>query len=89
MCKEAFGYLQTKYQIDHFWDIPMDSQTTDIKHFAVVFHYDVTTKALETQLITYDVIMKNNSKVCDVHSLVCKIKVLNGRVLGTWKWTIL
>ena len=26
--------------IDHFRDIPMDSQTMDITHFAVVFHYD-------------------------------------------------
>ena len=32
--------------------------------------------------------MKNNGKVLDVRSLACKIKVLNGRVLGTWKWTI-
>ena len=36
------------------------------------------------QLFTYDVIMKNNCiLVCDVGSLVCKIKVLNGRVWGT------
>ena len=33
--------------IDDFRDIPMDSQTTDITHFAVVFHYDVTIKTLE------------------------------------------
>ena len=32
--------------------------------------------------------MKNNGKVRDVVSLTCKIKVLNGRVPGTWKWTI-
>ena len=32
--------------------------------------------------------MKNNGKVRDVRSLACKIKVLNGRVPGTWKWTI-
>ena len=32
--------------IDHFRDIPMDSQTTDIMHFAVVFRYDVIIKAL-------------------------------------------
>ena len=32
--------------------------------------------------------MKNNGKVCDVRSLACKIKVLNGRVPGTWQWTI-
>ena len=31
---------------------------------------------------------KNNDKVCDVLSLACKIKVLNGRVPGTLKWTI-
>ena len=34
--------------IDHFRDIPRDSQTTDITLFAVVFHYDVTIKTLET-----------------------------------------
>ena len=34
--------------IDHFRDIPMDSQTMDITHFAVVFCYDATIKALET-----------------------------------------
>ena len=33
--------------IDHFRDIQIDSQTTDITHFAVVFHYDVTIKVLE------------------------------------------
>ena len=32
--------------------------------------------------------MKNNGKVRDVRSLACKIKVLNGFVRGTWKWTI-
>ena len=32
--------------------------------------------------------MKNNGKVRDVRSLACKIKVLNGRVPGTWKWAI-
>ena len=32
--------------------------------------------------------MKNNGKVHDVRSLACKIKVLNGCVLWTWKWTI-
>ena len=32
--------------------------------------------------------MKNNGKVCDVRSMACNIKVLNGRVPGTWKWTI-
>ena len=36
------------YVIDYFRDIPMDSQTTDIMHFTVVFRYDVTIKALET-----------------------------------------
>ena len=34
--------------IDHFREIPMDSQTTDFTHFDVVFRYDVTIKALET-----------------------------------------
>ena len=32
--------------------------------------------------------MKNNDKARDVRSLVCKIKVFNGRVPGTWKLTI-
>ena len=43
-------YLQYDkyYTIDYFRDISMDCQTTDITHFAVVFHYDVTTEALET-----------------------------------------
>ena len=45
-------------------------------------------KYYEALLNTYDVIMKNNGKVRDVRSLACKIKVLNGRVPGTWKWTI-
>ena len=31
----------------HFRDILVDSQTTDIAHFGVVLHYDVTMKALE------------------------------------------
>ena len=37
-----------KWTIDYFRDIPMDSQTTDITHFVVVFHYDITIKGLET-----------------------------------------
>ena len=45
-------------------------------------------KHYEAQVITYDIIMKNNGKVRDVRSLACKIKVLNGHVPGTWKWTI-
>ena len=32
--------------------------------------------------------MKNNDKVRDVRGLACKIKVLNGRIPGTLKWTI-
>ena len=43
-------------------------------------------KHYEAQLITYDVIMKHNDKVRDVRSLACKIKVLKGRVPGTWKY---
>ena len=42
----------------------------------------------ETQLIIYDLIMKNNIKEHDVRSLACKIKVLNCCVQGTKKWTI-
>ena len=73
-------------EIDLFRDLPTDSQTTDITHFAVVFNYDVTIEALEILRSTtnaYDVKMKNNGKVRDVRSLACKIKVLNGRVPGT------
>ena len=58
----------------------------DFTHFAIVFHYDVTIKALDyykARLITYDVIMKNNGKMRDVRSLACKIKVLNTRVPRT------
>ena len=40
-------YFGLDYVIDHFRDFPMDSQTTDITHLAVVFPYDVTIKALE------------------------------------------
>ena len=42
-------------------------------------------KYYEALLNAYDVIMENNDKMRDVRSLACKIKVLNGRVLGTWK----
>ena len=51
------------------------SQTTDITHFAIVFHYDITTKALEiceTQSITYDVIAKTTAKC--VMSVVRRVK---------------
>ena len=43
---ESTSIERFNMQIDHFRDIPMDSQTTDIKHFAVVFQFDVTIKAL-------------------------------------------
>ena len=42
----------------------------------------------EAQLITHDIIMKNNGKVCDVRSLACIIKDLNGQVPTACKWTI-
>ena len=45
-------------------------------------------KHYKALLNAYDVIMKNNGKVCDVRSLAGKIKGLNGHVPGTWKWTI-
>ena len=32
--------------------------------------------------------MTNNSKVRDVRSLACELKVLNGNVPGTWKFII-
>ena len=40
-------HVITRFRIDHFRDLPTDSQTTDITHFAVVFNYDVTIEALE------------------------------------------
>ena len=49
-------------RIDYFRDIPMGSQTTDIMHFAVVFHYDVTTKALETLQSTANYLWLHNEK---------------------------
>ena len=47
--KRGLGHISYSVSvIDFFQDIPMDSQTTEISHFAVVFHYDVKTEALET-----------------------------------------
>ena len=43
--------------IDHFGDIPMHSQTTDITHFTIVFHYGVTIKAVETLQNTATLLM--------------------------------
>ena len=79
----ANGRSLTDSIIDHLRDIPMESQTTDITHFAVVFHHNAAMKALKTLRSTtnymyLDVIMKNNGKVCDVCSLACRMKVLNG-----------
>ena len=69
----------------------MDSQTTDITHFVNIFHSAVTIKALEpykTQLLAYDITTENFANLHDVYSLTCKIKILNGCVPGTLKWTI-
>ena len=56
------------FSIDHFRDIPVDSQTTDILHSVFFFHYDVTIKALkmlQSTAIIYDVIMtKRQSALC-------------------------
>ena len=71
---------------DHFRDIPMDSQTTDIITlllFLIMASRLKHWKYYEALLNAYDLIMKNNGKMCDIRSLACKIKVLNGRVLGT------
>ena len=38
----------------------MDSQAKDITHFAIVFHYDVTIKALETLQSTANYLWHNN-----------------------------
>ena len=66
--------LQTSHTLPLFF--VMKSQLTHWKHY-------------KAQLINY-VIMKMNSKVRNVNvcKLACKIKVLNGRVPVTWKWTI-
>ena len=48
--------------IDHFRDLPTDSQTTDITHFAVVFNYDVTIKALEILRSTAKCLWRHNEK---------------------------
>ena len=73
--------------IDHFRDLPTDSQTTDISRTLPLFLIMTSRlkhwKHYEALLNAYDVIMKNNGKVHDVRSLACKIKVLNGRVPGT------
>ena len=39
-----FQNLSDECTIDHFRDIPIDSQTMDITYIAFVFHYDVTIK---------------------------------------------
>ena len=65
----------------------MNSQTTDITHFAGIFHKDVTIKALDTlqgtDIIAYNVTSQKFDNLLGVRSLACKIKVLNGHVLGT------
>ena len=51
----------------------MNSRTTDITHFAIVFHYDVTTKALETLRNTINYLWRhseNNGKVRDVYLFI-------------------
>ena len=61
----------------------MDSPTTDIRHFAGIFHYNVTIKALkhyEAHVITYDLRIQKFAQLRDVRSLACKLKVFNGRI---------
>ena len=41
-------YCVVNRPFEDFLDITIDSQTTDITHFAVVSHCDATIKALET-----------------------------------------
>ena len=88
-----FLSVTSSFRIYYFRDISKVSLTMDITHFVVVYFIMTSqTKHLkhyEAQLITYDVIVKTNDKVYDVRSLACKIQDLNGRVPGTWKWTIL
>ena len=68
----------------YFRDIPSDSQITDITHFAVVFLYDVTIKALEklrstTNLhISHVILLQESSQVNIQTILKClTIDVLN------------
>ena len=66
----------------------MGSQTTDITHFANIFHNDVrhnqsTVKLNGAQQIAYDTTTKNFANLHDFRSLACKINILNGHVPGT------
>ena len=51
-------------RIDHFRVIPIDSRTTDITHFADIFHHDVIANALKTLQNTMNHLWRNNSNVC-------------------------
>ena len=65
------------YLIDHLRDIPIDRQTTDITHLAVVIFMTSQLKHwnhYEAQLITYDVIMKKIGKLKYVMSVVWRVK---------------
>ena len=69
--------------IDHLQVIEIDSQTTDITHFADVFHNEVTIRVLETLHDIYDGTTQNFTNLLDVRNPTHEVKVLNGRVLGT------
>ena len=73
------------HKIDHFRDLPTVRLRTSrtLPLFLIMTSRLKHWKYYEALLNAYDVIMKNNGKVRDVRSLACKIKVLNGRVLGT------
>ena len=73
--------------IDHFQDIPMDSQTMVIKHiichcFSLWRHNESTWNITKQSANNF---WCHNEKQ---QQCMCKIKVLNGRVPVTWKWTI-
>ena len=80
-------------EIDHFWNIAMDTQTTGITHFALVFHYDVTMKAYIHNLRSSTAchLWHHNEKQWhSAWSIVWHVKSRFWMVvsLGTWKWTI-
>ena len=55
-----FKLKEPYLSIVHFRVIPMDSQTTDIRHLADIFHYDVPIQALETLRNTMNFLWRNN-----------------------------
>ena len=78
--------MESQRTIDYFetfqWIVRRHARTTSrtLPLFFIMTSQLKHCKQHEAQLMTYDVIITNNGKVCDVRSLVCKIEVLNGHV---------